>query len=152
MGGACNFIKKEILTQVFSCEFCEISKNTFSCRTPLGDCFCTFFEVTKYYRIIKTLNVVRYLLSNCYFRFSSIISQWTVGVLVRSDKSPFQCNFFCILTNSFMTEAVIIQKPVHWFVLVHWFLYDNGLRHERVKVNGCRRHKHLKYSNLLMEF
>ena len=32
---ACNFIKKEALTQVFSCEFCEISKNTFSYRTPL---------------------------------------------------------------------------------------------------------------------
>ena len=28
-GAACNFIKKETLTQVFSCEFCEISKNTF---------------------------------------------------------------------------------------------------------------------------
>ena len=26
---ACNFIKKETLAQVFSCEFCEISKNTF---------------------------------------------------------------------------------------------------------------------------
>ena len=26
---ACNFIKKETLTQVFSCQFCEISKNTF---------------------------------------------------------------------------------------------------------------------------
>ena len=26
----CNFIKKETLTQVFSCEFCEIYKNTFS--------------------------------------------------------------------------------------------------------------------------
>ena len=26
---ACNFIKKETLTQVFSCEFSEISKNTF---------------------------------------------------------------------------------------------------------------------------
>ena len=26
---ACNFIKKETLTQVFPCEFCEISKNTF---------------------------------------------------------------------------------------------------------------------------
>ena len=25
----CNFFKKETLTQVFSCEFCEISKNTF---------------------------------------------------------------------------------------------------------------------------
>ena len=32
---ACNFIKKETLAQVFSCDFCEISKNTFSYRTPL---------------------------------------------------------------------------------------------------------------------
>ena len=31
---ACNFIKKESLTQVFSCEFCEISKNTFFYGTP----------------------------------------------------------------------------------------------------------------------
>ena len=27
-GAACNFIKKETLAQVFSCEFYEISKNT----------------------------------------------------------------------------------------------------------------------------
>ena len=27
--GACNSIKKETLAQVFSCEFCQISKNTF---------------------------------------------------------------------------------------------------------------------------
>ena len=32
---ACNFIKKETLAQVFSCEFCEISKNTSYSRTPL---------------------------------------------------------------------------------------------------------------------
>ena len=31
---ACNFLKKEALAQVFSFEFCEISKNTFSYRTP----------------------------------------------------------------------------------------------------------------------
>ena len=31
---ACKFIKKEILAQAFSCEFCEISKNTFSQNTP----------------------------------------------------------------------------------------------------------------------
>ena len=31
----CNFIKKETLVQVFCCEFCEISKNTFSYRTTL---------------------------------------------------------------------------------------------------------------------
>ena len=35
-----NFIKKETLAQVFSCEFFEISKNTFSYRTPLvAGCF-----------------------------------------------------------------------------------------------------------------
>ena len=28
-----NFVKKETLSQVLSCEFCEISKNTFSYRT-----------------------------------------------------------------------------------------------------------------------
>ena len=32
--------KKEILVQVFSCESCKISNNTFY-RTPLGDCFWT---------------------------------------------------------------------------------------------------------------
>ena len=31
---ACNFIKKETPTQVFSSEFCEISKNTSFHRTP----------------------------------------------------------------------------------------------------------------------
>ena len=30
------------LSQVFSCEFCQISKNT-SYRTPPDDCFCMFF-------------------------------------------------------------------------------------------------------------
>ena len=35
MPRACNLIKKEPLGQVFSCEFREISKNTFSYRTPL---------------------------------------------------------------------------------------------------------------------
>ena len=31
---SCNFIKKETLAQVFPCELCEISKNTFSYITP----------------------------------------------------------------------------------------------------------------------
>ena len=35
MPEACDFIKKETLAQILSCEFCEISKNTFSYRTPL---------------------------------------------------------------------------------------------------------------------
>ena len=34
LGSAYNFIKKETLTQLFSDEFCKISKNIFSYRTP----------------------------------------------------------------------------------------------------------------------
>ena len=30
----CNFIKKETLTEVFSCKYCEIFKNSFFYRTP----------------------------------------------------------------------------------------------------------------------
>ena len=33
---ACNFIKKETLAKVFSCDFCKISKNTF-----FTECFRT---------------------------------------------------------------------------------------------------------------
>ena len=33
-GLTCNFIKKETLAQVFSCEFYEISKNPYSYKTP----------------------------------------------------------------------------------------------------------------------
>ena len=29
------FVKKETLPRLFSCEFCEITKNTFCYRTPL---------------------------------------------------------------------------------------------------------------------
>ena len=42
VAGPCNFIKKETLAQVFSCEFCEISKNTFlHITTPRMDASVT---------------------------------------------------------------------------------------------------------------
>ena len=41
-------LKKEALTQVLSCEFCEISKNVFFYRTPLGDCFRIFMWLKGY--------------------------------------------------------------------------------------------------------
>ena len=36
----------QTLAQVFSCEFCEISKNAFCYRTPQDDCFCKSEELT----------------------------------------------------------------------------------------------------------
>ena len=40
---ACNFIKKQTLVQVFSCEFCEISRNNFLKRTSLVAALNIFF-------------------------------------------------------------------------------------------------------------
>ena len=34
--GPATLLRKKTLAQVFSCEFCEIYKNTFHYRTPLG--------------------------------------------------------------------------------------------------------------------
>ena len=42
VGLACNFIKKETLAQVFPCEFCEVSKNTFPYRTVAVSGFISF--------------------------------------------------------------------------------------------------------------
>ena len=51
-GLACNFLKKESLAQVFSCEFCEISKNTFFYKTPplaASKDFLSFYSALTYY-------------------------------------------------------------------------------------------------------
>ena len=40
----CRFIKKETLAQVFSCEFCEISKNTFL-QSTYGQLFLCMKEI-----------------------------------------------------------------------------------------------------------
>ena len=52
---ACNFIKKETLAQVFSCEFCEISQNNFFTehfRTTV--CISNRFSI-----VIKEVNQIR---------------------------------------------------------------------------------------------
>ena len=84
-GQVCNFIKKETLAQVFSCEFCKISKDTFCYRTPsMAASVCCGRKVAavkieklkafiiKYYDISKTYSVQFRLLysanvSYCYF-------------------------------------------------------------------------------------
>ena len=51
----CNFIRKEILEQVFSCEFFEIFKNTFFTDTSSG-CFWYFlFKKLKYANMVISL-------------------------------------------------------------------------------------------------
>ena len=58
---ACNFIKKEILAEMFSSEFCEIFKNTFFHRTSLVaasefDCFWFLRKYKKWVQANLLLN------------------------------------------------------------------------------------------------
>ena len=53
----CNFIKKETLAQVFSSEFCEISKNTFSYRrTPVAASMVNYFKQKFFRRRVERLH------------------------------------------------------------------------------------------------
>ena len=48
---SCNFIKKETLAQMFSCEFCEIFKNTFFTEhlwTTASECFMKLGKANDY--------------------------------------------------------------------------------------------------------
>ena len=60
----CNFIKKEILAHVFSCEFCEISKNS-------------FFTEHLWWLLLMLITIIRFgryrilLASNCTFMSDS---------------------------------------------------------------------------------
>ena len=73
--GACNFIKKRTPSQVFSCEFCEISKNTFPYRIPLADAsvsaYLSIFLFGKILRCTFVLRISRMLL--LIFCFASVL-------------------------------------------------------------------------------
>ena len=74
---ACNFIKKETLAQVFSCEFCEISKNTFFYRTPLVAAFVLKMmrEALCYtLKVLLVLNDTQRKL--CFIKFSTKEAGW----------------------------------------------------------------------------
>ena len=56
---ACNFIKKETLAQIFSCEFCEISKNTFFTE-HLWTIASHIFKFYKYsFRVAVKINILK---------------------------------------------------------------------------------------------
>ena len=66
-GAACNFIKKETLAQVFSCEFCKISKNTFFYRTPLVAAFKDYLSV------LRTKPLENISLRNIFYLFPEVL-------------------------------------------------------------------------------
>ena len=62
---------------------------------------------------------------------------WSISALT-SSKRLIACFILGLGSlNSFMTEAVIINHSIDLLrKSMDWFLYDNELRHERVKSNS----------------
>ena len=66
-----------------------------------------------------------------------IWKEFVFAITAQCKYQSFKINrsYLWYLFNSFKTVAVIIQKPVNLLCKsMDWFLYDNGHRHERVKI------------------
>ena len=68
---ACSFIEKETLAQVFSCEFCKISKNTLFYRTPAAA--ASTLSLDKLQRSLRNLKC-------CIFPCLINSTLWKIGV------------------------------------------------------------------------
>ena len=86
---ACNFIEKEILPQVLSCEFCQISKNTFFTE-PLS---------------ATTSAVCKNMILRSFFFFKN-------NLLGKALKPPLFCSpFFWLKTYFFNEKKILITVP-----------------------------------------
>ena len=91
---ACNFIKKEILTQVFSCELCEISKNTLFTEHPWTTAFVIYFDISLYHMFLK-VTTLRSTRSQIFFK---------IGILKN----------FSIFTGKHRCESLFLIKLQAW--------------------------------------
>ena len=87
-GLVCNFIKKETLAQVFSCEFCKISKYTYFHRTPL----------------VAASELIRYVSKITETDFPQIKDYW---MCIKDWWRCFKLDFYCVTKS----------KRVFWNVL-----------------------------------
>ena len=134
----CNFIKKETLAHVFSCEFCEISKNS-------------FFTEHLWWLLLMLITIIRFgryrilLASNCTFMSDShywgTIQIWqnldehqyyltsTKSVICQIDTncSPFQS--LSMLPFHIRLQCLTLLAPVS----------QNGQTHSNNSSANCRR-------------
>ena len=97
---ACNFIKKETLAQVFSCEFCKISKNIFFTEHLRKTTSVIILSVTRSVLILTWFLIVVYLIRilNVNFWFIWNVSMTTFNLyifLLNNFFSLWICIYFC---------------------------------------------------------
>ena len=125
---------------MFSCGFCDISENTSLTEhlwttASIESLFSYQIWCQKKMSFVEHLNLI-YFKMNYFWFLLQVRHRRRSGIfIVNFYFTPFSSSSI-IDFNPFMMEAVIIQKPVHWFaeqingLVPIW--YDNGLLHERV--------------------
>ena len=114
-----NFIKKEALAQVFSCEFCENSKNTFSYTTPLGDCFCLFKSSQSFWRFYSNKT-----------NFCSFI----ISRLTKNHQYESRLRLKGQLTQTFQSSRMrMFVKKKHEKVHAENFIYAKGFNTKYIR-------------------
>ena len=113
-GQVCNFIEIENLAQVFFCEFCEISKNTFSYRLPPVAAFAACNFIKKEIPAKMSFYEFRKI-------FENIFWQSTSGWLVYK----FICEFWEVFQNiSFIQHlwetAYLMYKLQYFNQQIQW--------------------------------
>ena len=100
----CNFIKKEILTQMFSCEICEISKNVF---------FIEHFWTTA---SVHLLSIIRLTAVHA-VKLSELVNYLQCSILDDSDRICFEC-----------AQKISTKQNICW---PHYYLKPKATNHMR---------------------
>ena len=126
---ACNFIKKENLTQMLYCEFCEISKTTFFHKTPPlaaseSNRYSFFYRnsftklsvlseaVVQRCSVKKVfLKILQYLWENTCARVSFLINFIKEGTLAH----VCSCEFYEIFKNTYFYRTPMVAASVLFF-------------------------------------
>ena len=134
----CNFIKKETLTQVFSCEFCEISKNTFFTEHLWTN--ASIISVTQFSSVWTTfyLNLVNTTLLHLNIKQFFKIMQTYVNYVIISCKLCLKCdNFLCVTACLDLTNRGTMYISQNSFSNLHDFPSDESTNNFcKIKVNA----------------
>ena len=119
------FIKKKTLAQVFSCEFCEISKNTFSYRAPLvAASKFSNSSLLKKFTLIKALFFLinRFCLSRILFFFFDFL------ILMTTQTTHGLCSFQIKCSIQIVTMMLTLTRVKNSFrALLNFRLSKGGL-------------------------
>ena len=112
----CNFIKKETLAEEFSCEFCEISKNTFLHRAPVvaaseGPALKKFIAKANRKKALKYIKNIRTFAADCVKKKGNDFF-YNLNPLFVTDKKSFCKMIKPLFTNkgNYGSQIKLVEK------------------------------------------